>query len=84
MLKFGKYQFCFFDLLVDANGKISAAKCWFHVANIIMSKIMLTQTDIEWELLLAYGSVVGGSHVATLWLKSKYGVTNADTDISAK
>lgn len=79
VIKIGQYQVCFLDLFTDASGKLSAAKFWFHVANVIMSKVMLTQGEVGWELLLAYGAVVGGSHVATLWLKSKYGCTNVDT-----
>lgn len=77
MIKIGRYQLCFFDLLVDSAGKLSASKIWFHVANIIMSKVMLTQQNVSWELLAAYGAVCGGSHIASLWLKSKYGVSNA-------
>ena len=81
MIRIGKYELCVLDLFTDAQGKLSASKIWFHVANAIMTKIMLTQTGVGWELLLAYGSVVGGSHLGTLWLKQKYGVSNVHDDV---
>lgn len=64
-------RLCPFDLITDGD-RLSATKIWMHVANVIMSMVMLRQPQVDWELLAAYGSVVGGSHIATIWLKRKY------------
>jgi len=72
MIKLGKYHVCFLDLVTDEKtGKLAGTKIWNHVANIILSKAMLTNS-ITWELMLAYGAIVGGSHVAIMFLKYKY------------
>lgn len=60
----------------DVTGKLSMTKIWFHIANVIMSYVMLRQQAVDWELLATYGAVVGGSHVATLFMKLKYGGCN--------
>jgi len=80
MIKIGHYQICFMDLFVDVNGKLSAAKLWFHVANVIMSKVILTQAVISWDIFAAYGAICGGSHRATAWLKVKYGAQEQPTE----
>lgn len=73
MITLGGYNACLLDLVCDPKTKaFSATKIWMHVGNIIMSKVLLTQATVGWELLLAYGAVVGGSHVAIYWLKQKY------------
>lgn len=86
MITIGKYQICILDLFTDSTGKLSASKCWLHVANVIMSKVMLTQANVDWELLSAFGSIVGGSHIAGVWLKLKYGASSNAivNDISEK
>lgn len=85
MITLGKYQVCVLDLFTDATGKLSSSKCWFNAANVIMSKVMLSQTNVDWELLSAYGAVVGGSHVASTWLKLKYGANNVTiNDVSGQ
>lgn len=73
MITLGGYQACVFDLVCDPDTKrLSATKIWLHVGNIILCKVMLSQQTVGWELLLAFGAVVSGSHVATYWLKRKY------------
>jgi hypothetical protein len=72
MVVFGKYRVCLFDLITDGKtGKLDGNKIWQHVCYIILSKAMLT-TPPTWELIAAYGSVVGGSRVAMAFLKYKY------------
>lgn len=39
---------------------------------------MLQQVSVDWTLLSAYGAVVGGSHVAALFIKLRYGVKDAN------
>jgi hypothetical protein len=74
MISVGPYKVCVLDFFTDEkSGRLSATKLWLHVANIIMSKVMLEQQSVSWELLAAYGAVVGGSHIATLFMKWKYG-----------
>lgn len=72
-LRVGKYDVCMLDLLVDhKTGKLSTVKIWSHIANVIMSKVMLTQAIVEWELMFAYGAIVGGSYVAVQFLKWRF------------
>lgn len=72
MLTIGKYRICILDLVCDdRTGKLSSTKIWNHVCNAILCKAILT-TPVTWELMTAFGAIVGGSHVATLFLKYKY------------
>ncbi len=72
MIQVGKYKLCVLDLITDdKTGKLSGTKIWNNIANIILSKAVLTAT-VTWELLAAYGAVVGGSHVATMFIKYRY------------
>lgn len=72
MIEIGKYKVCMLDLVTDGKtGRLAGHKIWNHIANIILSKAVLT-TTITWELLAAYGAIVGGSHVAVMFLKYKY------------
>jgi hypothetical protein len=80
VINLGGYHVCILDLFTDdKTGKLAGTKIWNNIANIILSKAMLTNT-ITWELMAAYGAVVGGSHVATTFIKYKYGGGNANTD----
>jgi hypothetical protein len=73
MIKIGKYSICILDLLTDSRtGRLSASKLWLHIANGIMSYIMLHSDSVDWELMAVYGSVVGGSYVAVLFFKLRY------------
>lgn len=72
MLKIGRYNICVLDLLVDAKtGKLSSSKIWMHVCYGILSYTMMSN-PLTWELLTAYGAIVGGNHVAIHFLKWKY------------
>lgn len=76
MIKLGRYHICMLDLITDTKtGKLDSSKIWKHVAFIIMSKVMLTN-DVTWDLMLAYGGVVGSSQVAIMLIKYKYGDKN--------
>lgn len=71
-LKLKSYDICILDLVCDhKTGKLSTVKIWAHVANGIMSKVMLTQS-VDWELMAAYGAIVGGSYVGLQFLKWRY------------
>lgn len=73
MISFGRYKVCIFDLITDGRtGKLDGSKIWNHVAFIILSKAMLTVDEMTWELIAAYGAVVGGSRVAIAFMKYKY------------
>jgi len=73
MIHLGKYRVCVLDLVTDGRtGKLDGSKIWNHVAFIILSKAMLTAETMTWELMAAYGSIVGGSRVAIAFLKYKY------------
>ena len=78
MISFKGYNVCVLDFFTDEkNGRLSATKFWLHVANGIMSYAVLQQVmkaeGLSWEMMVAYGAVVGGSHVGTLFMKWKYG-----------
>lgn len=84
-MKISKYDVCLLDLVTDSNtGKLSTTKLWMHVANVIMSKIMLTQPLVDWELLTAYGAIVGGSYIASMLVKYRYGGQNVASDVAEK
>lgn len=84
-MKIGSYNVCLLDLFTDeSNGRLSATKLWLHAANVIMSRVMLQQHDVGWELLAAYGAVVGGSHIATLFMKWKYNAPDRNSDLAEK
>lgn len=77
MIAFGRYKVCIFDLITDGKtGKLDSSKIWNHIAFGILSKAVLAAHDLTWELLTAYGAVVGGSRVAIVFLKYKYRDTN--------
>jgi hypothetical protein len=79
VLKIGKYSVCVLDLLTDSRtGRLSASKVWLHIANGIMSHVMLTHDAVDWELMTAFGGIVGGSYVAILFFKLRWGNTGAD------
>ena len=83
MIAIGQYRVCVLDFLTDENGKLSATKLWFHVANVILSKAMLAQSDLSAEKIFAYGCVVGGSHVASLFMRLKY-ANRSDPELDTK
>jgi hypothetical protein len=56
----------------DKTEKVSTTKVWMHVANVVMSWVMLRQETVDWELLAAYGAIVGANYTAGLFLKLKY------------
>jgi len=83
MISIQGYNICILDLLTDSKtGKLSASKCWQHIGFSAMTYSLLT-TPMSAELILAYGAVVGGSHVAIMFLKMRYQDANKpapDTD----
>lgn len=73
MISLGRYKVCVLDLVTDnKTGKLDGSKIWNHIAFIILSKAMLTVQQMTWELIAAYGAVVGGSRVAIAFMKYKY------------
>jgi len=85
MISFGKYKVCVLDLITDnKTGKLDGSKIWNHIAFIILSKAMLTAETLTWELMAAYGSIVGGSRVAIAFIKYKYGGTNENSKSSSE
>ncbi len=65
MIKLGKYKLCILDLVTDKKlGGLDSSKIWQHIAFGIMSQAMLQVQNMTWQLIAAYGAVVGGSRVA--------------------
>ena len=60
-------------LFCDAKtGEFSTPKVWLNIGYLAMTIVFIRQTELSWELLLAYGAVVTGNHTASLWLTRKY------------
>lgn len=81
MITLGKYQICILDLVADhVTGKLDSGKIWFHIANIIESRRILFNSNVEWMEVLIYLAVVGGSNVAMQAMKWKFrdGSSTAD------
>ena len=77
------------DLITDEKtGKLSTTKIWMHVANATMTHVMYRQEAITWELMAAYGAIVGGSYVGGKFLRMRYGneysSTKLETDSSGR
>lgn len=65
------------NLFNDPHGNFSASKMWTNIAYGVATYIVLTKsTGTNWELLLVYLAVVGGSEVAKKFLNMKYGNRN--------
>ena len=54
------------------TGEFSTSKLWLNIGYIAMTAVFLRQTELSWELLLAYGAIVTGNHTAIFWLTRKY------------
>ncbi len=80
MMRFGKYHVCLIELFMDEKGRLSSTKTWLHVANVIMSKIMLEQKEVGWELLATYGAIVGGSYLGAAIITRKWKVDGGSQD----
>lgn len=64
----------FADLFTDEKThRLSTTKLWVNVANVVMSYVILRQDQVGWELLAAYGAIVGGSYVGGKFLRMRYG-----------
>ena len=80
MIRLGKYQLCVLDLVTDARtGRLSASKIWQSIGFSAMTYSLL-DSDMTADVILAYGAVVGGSHVAITFLKRRYPVADSADD----
>lgn len=80
MIRIKQYKICFLDLITDEKtGKLSSSKIWMNICNAILCKSILSN-PITWELMCSFGAIVGGSHVATLFLKYRYRDVNISND----
>jgi len=63
----------------DPNGNFSASKFWTNVAYATATYVVLKYaSSTNWELLLVYLSVVGGSEVGKKFLNMRYGNSNGN------
>lgn len=63
------------SLWLDPNHQFSASKFWTTVAYATATVIMILEHHrVEWEMLLAYTAVVGGSEVAKKLITLRYAV----------
>lgn len=65
------------DLITDvATGQMSGSKIWGHVANVIASWAcvhMVLKGTLQFEGVLMYLAIVGGSQLGSKFLSMKYG-----------
>ena len=62
----------------DPHGNFSVSKFWTNVAYAVATYVIIRYASAtNWELLLVYLSVVGGSEVGKKFLNMKYGNSNA-------
>ena len=65
------------NLCTDPNGNFSVSKFWTNVAYAVATYVIIRYASAtNWELLLVYLSVVGGSEVGKKFLNMKYGKSN--------
>jgi hypothetical protein len=58
----------------DPHGEFSVSKFWTNVAYAVATYVVIVHaTATNWELLLVYMSVVGGSEVAKKFMTMRYG-----------
>lgn len=63
----------------DPNGNFSVSKFWTNVAYAVATYVVIRYASAtNWELLLVYLSVVGGSEVGKKFLNMRYGKGNDD------
>jgi hypothetical protein len=61
----------------DPHGNFSASKFWTNVAYAVATYVIIRYASAtNWELLLVYLSVVGGSEVGKKFLNMRYGNGN--------
>lgn len=76
MISLGGYNICFLDLVTDNNSRrLSSMKIWDSLGKGVMTYIVLHQPPdkpMDVWLFVAYGAIVTGSHVATLFMKWKF------------
>lgn len=89
MISIQGYNVCILDLVTDsATGKLSSMKIWDHIGKGVMTWIILFNQPIDkptdvW-LYVAFGAIVTGSHVATLFLKWKFRDASGPADSAEK
>lgn len=63
----------------DPHGDFSASKFWTNVAYAVATYVVIKYASAtNWELLLVYLSVVGGSEVGKKFLNMRYGNGNGN------
>jgi len=63
----------------DPNGNFSVSKFWTNVAYAVATYVIIRYASAtNWELLLVYLSVVGGSEVGKKFLNMRYGRNGKD------
>lgn len=66
----------------DPNGNFSTSKFWTNVAYAVATYVVLRYASAtNWEILLVYLSIVGGSEVGKKFLSMKYGQLPNDSPV---
>lgn len=90
-IEFKGKEFCVFDLVFDtATGKLSTSKIGQWIANLLLTNelyhVRPLPGQISWEyvaLFSLYAAIVGGSTVATNFLKWRFRDSSVSDPVSA-
>lgn len=72
---------CPLELFTGDNGKLSSNKLWINICYGILSYKMM-MTELSWDLMTAYGSIVGGSYIAAKFVSMKYATTPEPANVT--
>jgi hypothetical protein len=69
------------SLFKNPNGRFSASKMWTNIAYAVSTYVIIERAPtLDWELLLVYMAVVGGSEIAKKYLNMRVGSTTSKDD----
>ncbi len=81
-IKLGNFQICPMELITDDNGKLAAAKIWMQIAYGVLTWKVIFMEGITWDIMTAYGSIVGGSFIAAKLISMKYSGPQPDVTVN--
>lgn len=76
-------KICPFQLIIGEDGELSLTKLWTNLCYGVLTYKMMV-TELTWDLMTAYGSIVGGSYVATKFVSMKYASTPEPANVTVQ
>ncbi len=71
-------KICPMDLVTGDNGRLASTKIWMHACYAVLTWKVVQMDSISWDIMTAYGSIVGGSFIASKLIGMKYGADAPD------